>query len=697
MQIHLHHFVPYNMKTPSFLTTNIYLALLRKVVYNKILLFALACLFFIRANSQTDKRLIMADQYYSTGDYFTAAGLYGQFLHPAVRAKYHSDFPLNTKRNGEGRSGAYKNKTDILFKQAESYRLAHYWTEASTLYQQCFEKDSFKYASALYWRAVCQRSLDEYSGAEESLKRFFDTYGQGNEYYNEALKEQQTIHFIKTQLARPDSGMFRIQRINTPLGDKGIFAAVAIGENQYIFTSTFTDSVGANVNPNHNRLFSSTLTNGSLQSIQPVSIRAIDSSSNQGAATASADGKYLYLTQWKSENGQAVSAIYFSTKNEEGWSTPKLLNSINQQGHNSKQPYCSADGKYLFFASDRTGGAGGFDVWYAPLSYDGTTGDPLNAGPAVNSSANEQAPFYHNGSSTLVFASDRQPGMGGYDLFAAKGSVANWKPADNMGHPINSSRDDVYFFAAENKNLLSFAIVSSDRGSECCLSAYEITKTPKKKMLQGLVVDCASNEPLAGVEVTSHDGAGNVIRTVTTAEGKYAFDVTDDNTRHAFALSKEKYNDKTTDVSVETINDHDWQTETLYNEAICLEKKFVLKVENVVTVYFDFDKSDIMERGSEQLDSIYRVLTENPSYTLQISGYTDGKGSVEYNKKLSDRRARSCADYLITKGVDPSRISFESFGACCPVEMELLNGRDNAEGRSKNRRALININKPGEN
>jgi outer membrane protein OmpA-like peptidoglycan-associated protein len=90
-------------------------------------------------------------------------------------------------------------------------------------------------------------------------------------------------------------------------------------------------------------------------------------------------------------------------------------------------------------------------------------------------------------------------------------------------------------------------------------------------------------------------------------------------------------------------------------------------------------------------------MTDNPSYTLQISGYTDGKGSVEYNKKLSDKRARSCADYLIAKGIDPSRISFESFGACCPVEMELLNGRDNADGRAKNRRALININKPDEN
>ena len=87
------------------------------------------------------------------------------------------------------------------------------------------------------------------------------------------------------------------------------------------------------------------------------------------------------------------------------------------------------------------------------------------------------------------------------------------------------------------------------------------------------------------------------------------------------------------------------------------------------------------------------MLQENPVATIQISGYTDGRGTAEYNDKLSDRRARACAQYLIKKGIDENRIRFVSFGSCCPVEMELINGRDNADGRSKNRRALINVKK----
>jgi outer membrane protein OmpA-like peptidoglycan-associated protein len=424
-----------------------------------------------------------------------------------------------------------------------------------------------------------------------------------------------------------------------------------------------------------------------------VSIDRLDVSLNQGTPSISADGVYLYFTQWKKENGKIISSIYYSKKSTGGWSSPMLLNSIHQKENNNRQPFCSADGKYLFFASDRKGGLGNFDIWYAPLKNDGTTGEPVNAGAVINSSDNEQAPFYHSASNTLVFASDRMPGMGGYDLFLSKSSGTEWKTPENMGHPVNSSRDDMYFYAPENGSVLSNALFSSDRGSECCLATYTVSKTPKKKMITGLVVDCNNNEPLADAEVIMKKADGKTMRTTTSADGKYSFELSDDAAPKQVFVTKEKYNEKTADAVIERVNEINWRTDTLYSAALCMEKKFVLKVENVVTDYFDFDKSNLKDPAVAKLDSIYSVLMENPSYTLQISGYTDGKGSVEYNKKLSDRRARSCADYLIGKGIDASRISFESFGACCPVEMELINGRDNAEGRSKNRRALINIDK----
>ena len=366
---------------------------------------------------------------------------------------------------------------------------------------------------------------------------------------------------------------------------------------------------------------------------------------------------------------------------------------MNEQGANSKQPFCSADGKYLFFASDRQGGQGNFDIWYAPVLEDGTTGEPLNAGALLNSSGNEQSPFYHAATGTLVFASDRMPGMGGYDLFSSKGWATNWKTPENLGYPINSTRDDVYFYATGSGDLLDQAYFSSDRGSECCLGTFMVSKTHKRKMLTGVVLDCNSNEPLAETNVTMKSASGVTLQGMTSTQGRYYFELMGEPSQYQFAISKEKYHDKLADALIESRNETNWQTDTLYQQAACLEKKQVILVENVVSVFFDFDKSEVTTRGREQLDSIYSILINDSTATIQISGYTDGLGSATYNKKLSDKRAKSCADYLIEKGLHPAVISFESFGACCPIEMELINGRDNPDGRSMNRRALININK----
>jgi outer membrane protein OmpA-like peptidoglycan-associated protein len=374
-----------------------------------------------------------------------------------------------------------------------------------------------------------------------------------------------------------------------------------------------------------------------------------------------------------------------------------LLSSINKEGYSSKQPYCSADGKTLFFASDMPGGSGNFDIWSAPLLADGATGTPLNAGTIINTAAEEQAPFYHSASGNLVFASNGRQGMGGFDLFVAKMNASQWNAPENMGYPVNSSRDDIYFSAPQEKDLLENAIISSDRGSECCMETYSIVKSPKKKTITGIVLDCKNNKPLDSAEVIMKDISGKGLQAITGPDGKFSFDLMGDPKRNIFYVSKEKYKEKAGGVVIENVNEADWKVDILQNAPFCIEmieeKKLVIKVENVVTVYFDFDKSILRQKEKALLDSIYTILVKNSTATIQISGYSDGLGSDTYNKKLSDRRAKACADYFIKKGVATNRISFESFGKCCPVEMELINGRDNPDGRNKNRRALINISK----
>ena len=647
----------------------------------------------------------LADQYFAAGEYYTAANLYEQFLHPSKKQKTTSEFPLNIKAKRTIASTAPNvSRTDILFKQAESYRLANYWQQAAATYKECMDKDPSEYSNALYWYAVCERSLGHYDSAWESIKQYLNSAGSKSQYKEAAEKELQTLQFIHEQLSRPDSVLMKTQKLNVPASnEKGAFALAHISGNQFLITSTQTDSTRVNgINPYHSRLFSATLGNGSLDEMIPLPLTTTDAAINQGAGTISPDGQHLYFSQWKKENGKIISSIYYSVKQGAHWSSPTRLPVVNINTYSSKQPFCSADGNYLFFSSDRPGGSGKFDIWYVDLKKDGTTGQPVNLGPSVNTSNDEQAPFYQSSSGTLVFSSNGYPGMGGYDLFSVKGNETNWASPGNLGYPVNSSRDDIYFFAPEKTNLLSNAVVSSDRGEGCCLETYLITKAPKNKRLTGSLFDCNGSAPLADAQVILKDGYGKTWKTTTNANGKYSFEIgNEDHEPLTLSASKELYLDTTSSFKVENMDESDLLTDKLVNADLCIEKKpepkpepvLVIKAEDVVTVYFDFDKSLLKPEALQKLDSIYNIMAELPVTTIQISGYTDGVGTDAYNKVLSDKRARACADYLIQKGIDAGRVSFVSFGACCPVEMEKINGRDNPDGRSRNRRALINVKK----
>ena len=660
----------------------------------KIFLSAVACTLFLQTQAQ-DKRIVQANAYYASGDYYTAAQLYEQFLKPPASEKPKADFPLNAKRNRQG-SGMGKGvtKNDILYKQAESFRLANYFPEAAERYKAVAENDPSTYGSALYWLAVCQRSLGKYDDAAESLNRFLSNVTANDPLKAAAENELQRLTYIKTQLARPDTVMYTVAKTGLSNGTgKGVFAPVHLGGNQFLITSTEKDTAAiAGVNPYHSRVYTATLANNEFAIGDAESLLSTDPSASQGAASMSADGNRIYFTQWKAVNGKNTAAVFYATKDGNGWTTPVALSSVNRDGYSSQQPYVSTDGKYLFFASDRPGGAGGFDIWYAPLQADGTTGEAVNTGTMINTAGDEQAPFYHSYTSTLVFSSNGKQGMGGFDLFTAKGWETAWNTVENMGHPVNSIRDDVYYYTNDKTSVLKNALFSSDRGAECCLETYTVSKAPKKKVVTGLVIDKKDNQPVANATVLVNAG-GKQQKVTTDASGRYSVEV-DTDINGNVTVSKQRYNEKQTDISITSTDESSWSTDRFINKDIVLERRIILTPETVVTVYFDFDKYNLKEDAVAKLDSIYDILVANPGAYVQISGYTDGLGTEEYNKILSDKRAKACADYLRAKGVDETKLTFESFGACCPVEMELINGRDNADGRAKNRRGLINISYP---
>jgi outer membrane protein OmpA-like peptidoglycan-associated protein/tetratricopeptide (TPR) repeat protein len=656
-----------------------------------------ACAGWLQSQGQqvvvTKDPLQLADQYFAAGEYYTAANLYEQILNPARKQVNDQVFPLYSKRGKLTNTTLPKNisRQAILYKQAESYRLAHYYLQADSTYKKCSDN-----IDALYWMAVCERSLGLYEEAAANLRQYLEATNNNKLFMDAAEQEWNTLQYINKQLLRPDSALVNMRKLNMPGSyEKGGFAVVPVSRNQYLVSSTTADSpVVKGANPYNSHLFYAALNNDSLTGITSLALPIPTALTNQGAASVTVDNTRIYFTQWQKMNGRVVSNIYVIKQANGKWSVPELVNGINLSGYSSKQPFCTADNRFLYFASDRPGGSGGFDIWYAPLQEDGSAGEPVNAGRTINTESDEQAPFYQTSSNSLVFSTNGRPGMGAFDLFTAKGTGINWSTPANLGHPVNSSRDDIYFYAPEKTGLLADALIGSDRGSGCCMETYRINKIPKYNRMTGVVFDVKTHKPIGGAEIILNTHSGQTHKTTTDINGNYVFDSLDVLLNNSTIIAtRQAYRDTITIVSIKKTDESNLLTDQHYNTDIFIEKKFVLRPENVVTVYFDFDMHNLKPEAVRKLDSVYNVLLQLPEATLQISGYTDGKGSVEYNAKLSDRRARACADYFIKKGIAASRITFESFGACCPLEMELINGRDNPDGRSRNRRALINITK----
>jgi OmpA-OmpF porin, OOP family len=653
----------------------------------------MACMVSLPGKGQdivkTKSVLQLADQYFAAGEYYTAAYLYEQFLNPSKYQVKQQAFPVYANKKNGSLLPRNVSRSAILYKQAVAYLMANYFTAADSVFNDCPDN-----INALYWKAVCERSLGLYDEATANLRAYIESTNTNKQLNEEAKQEWETLQYIGKQLRRPDTILATTRKLNMPDSyERGGFAVIPMSGDQYLVTTTKTDSgIAKGTNPHNSHLFQATLTNDSLAQLAPVPLPSTGLLNNQGAA--SSYGNKVFFTQWQKVNGKTISNIYVITQTNGSWSAPQLADAVNSNGFSSKQPFITADGKYLYFASDRSGGYGAFDIWLATLQDDGSIGTPVNAGNVINTNQDEQAPFYQTSNNTLVFSTNGRTGMGSFDLFSAKGKTNLWSEPVNLGYPVNSPRDDIYFYAPEKTRLLENAMVGSDRGSGCCIQTYRINKAPKKNNLNGVVLDCKNHKPVADASIVLTTPSGETRTTTTDITGKYTFDPVDAGLKNfTLSVSKQAYRDTVSKVQITKTDESNLLTDQFFNADLCVEKKFVLRPENVVTVYFDFDKYNLKSEAVRKLDSVYNVLLEIPTATLQISGYTDGKGSVEYNAVLSDHRARACAEYFISKGINASRITFESFGACCPLEMELINGRDNPDGRSRNRRALINITK----
>ena len=371
--------------------------------------------------------------------------------------------------------------------------------------------------------------------------------------------------------------------------------------------------------------------------------------------------------------------IYSAKKIDDDWIEDRSLR-VNSDYYSTGHPSVSPDRKLLYFTSDRPGGYGGTDIYYSEIHDRGGVGAPVNAGPIVNTEGNEMFPFI-NEEGKLFFSSDGHVGFGQMDIFSAISNEAG-EIVDiiNLGTPINSSSDDFAYYGLPNG--LDGYLSSNREGGVGADDIYKFRFTPALDV-EGFVMDGANEQPLDSVHIKLFDQKTNtlVAETTTDEKGYYRLPI---NRKTAYMIEAVRKTHPHKTVFFNTSGTPNNQK--MIRQDIVLEPILDLKLlANLKKIYFDFNKSDIRPDAAMELDKVVKVMTKTyPDMIIKLEAHTDPVGSHAYNDELSERRAKSTYEYLITHGISEDRIvSYKGFGKrmtinnctskqdCSPDELEL--------------------------
>jgi len=411
---------------------------------------------------------------------------------------------------------------------------------------------------------------------------------------------------------------------------------------------------------------------------------------NEGGATLTADNNTLYYTvcQYDKTSGYLNCDIWFS-ENVNGFWEPirNAGDHINKANTWESQPSISADGKVLYFVSDRPGGYGGYDIYKSYRNDDGTWGQAVNMGPVINTGGNEKSPFIHPDGITLYFSSDGLTGMGGYDIFFTKIHEDNTieKPK-NLGYPINSPEDELGFFVSTDGTRGFFASNKySGKGGWDLYSfeLYDAARPEKVLFIKGTVKDEQTTEPIKVKIELKNLGTQKISEIpLDTNTGNYTA-VTPFNNNFVMTVKKEGYVYESKYISKEDSIFKAPAKVDVEMQPIEMNKSY-----RINDIYFGFNSAELTPESEDVLGQMIDFLTDNNTLCIQIQGHTDNIGNDADNLRLSEARAKSVYNYLIERQIPAGRLSYKGFGETEPVATN-----DTEAGRAKNRRTCFVITK----
>ncbi|GJM28884.1 MAG: hypothetical protein DHS20C17_15190 [Cyclobacteriaceae bacterium] len=412
----------------------------------------------------------------------------------------------------------------------------------------------------------------------------------------------------------------------------------------------------------------------------------INTKFNEGTCTISANGRTIIFTSCSGRSSMGSCDLYISYKLGEEWSEPENMGTnINSRGWES-QPSLSADGKILYFVSDRAGGFGKRDIWKSHW-VDGGWSPAINLGATINTAEEEVSPYIHVNGQTLYFSSKGFTGMGGYDIFSSDWKNGKWSTPKNLGYPINTSDDQVSlfitadgergFYSYEQKGVNSYRSI---------LYEFEVPDAirikNKSNYITGKVLDIETKAPLRAQVELFDINADSLKSTVTSdsLSGEY-LQVLTDGSEYALYINKAGYLFESLRFDYQETTDREPIQIDIYLKPIKTGTAATLN-----NIFFDVNKYEIKQKSRTELNKTVAFLNTNPSVRVEISGHTDNSGNDTHNQELSRNRAKAVYEYLIQQGVEPDRLRFRGYGSQMP-----LAANDTESNRQLNRRIEFKV------
>ena len=588
-------------------------------------------------------------------------------------------------------------KTNFLL--AESYRKSNQIKKSADYYKKAIE-NGYKDEIVHYYLALSLKANSKVNEAITTINNYLQK-GKNEKYIGYAKAELKNLNELKNY---PDSSHYSVKNleaINSNLTEysptysngKLFFVSNRDTEKTYKGTGTpFTDiyeikTKGAIVDQN------------SLK-ILPDNIN--DEEVNEGSIAFSKDGMFMIFAKGNDgkSSGRNNVDLYYSRYRSNKWQTPRLLNINNSKSWDST-PFLSIDGKTLYFSSNRSNGYGGTDIYKANLNKRGRWVNLQNLGPEINTPGNEMYPYVSE-DGKLYFASDYHLGFGGLDIMIAtrKGGKIS---IENPGKPLNSEGDDfgIYFFNQTKGFFTSnriggkgdddiYTFVNND--PELKIVNYKLTGntlTPENENSY-LTLDNST------VKLTDRDN--NIIEeTFTGNDGSFSFIVYPEEEYYLVGEKENYFNSRvefnTLGKTADKAKLKNFITNISFEKNLILEKIILNKSIVLENIYYDLDRANIRDDAALELNKLVRILIDNPKISIELSSHTDDRATVEYNLDLSQRRAESAVNYIISKGISKNRLIAKGYG-----ESDLIiKNATSEEEHQINRRTEFKVIKYDEN